>query len=192
MQPPRWVTSGPVRGIRTRSCRGGTSWRPAARRDARRPDLRRSACQGDEDRRYRSPAGVARLPGRRRRRFRPGHGKCGALVRRRYGEGERSVQEEGAANHAGRDRGGKRWPRSSASRYRSSLLKNSPGSACDLRFGPQNADLGPLEPVSAPTNLPGSSFSTGWAVFVTKVTAYSNEPSLSVARFGVGFLPRIS
>src|SRR5215216_3505530 len=42
-----------------------------------------------------------------------------------------------------------------------SLLKNSPVSAYDSRFGPEKADSGPLELHYAPINVPGSSFSTG-------------------------------
>ena len=42
-----------------------------------------------------------------------------------------------------------------------SLLKNSPVSAYDSRFGPQKTDSEPLELHYAPINVPGSSFSTG-------------------------------
>jgi hypothetical protein len=44
------------------------------------------------------------------------------------------------------------------------LLKNSLVPVCDLRFSPKNAGLGPLEPIYAPINVLGSSFSTGCLV----------------------------
>jgi hypothetical protein len=45
-----------------------------------------------------------------------------------------------------------------------SLLKNSPVAAYEPQNGPKNVDLGPLEPLYAPINAPGSSFSTGSGV----------------------------
>src|SRR5215204_5215139 len=43
-----------------------------------------------------------------------------------------------------------------------SVLKNTPMLAYGSQYSPKNTDLGPLEPLWAPINVPGSSFSTAW------------------------------